>query len=106
MGLRFDLGKRPQNEKNIKNIFDKIIETVTLSELKGLSLLGKKDDIYAIDANIYVAVIMGGSLKTMKRIYKKLSGNEKLVSCLDKSMPFIENNRIAHFEEMTVMDVL
>lgn len=94
------MGKKPQNEKNIKQIKEEIFSTITLSELKGLSLWEKADDVFSNGKNIYLFVIMGGSLKTMRRIYKKLLKNKSLISRLDKELPFIESNRIARFEEM------
>ncbi|MBQ9833104.1 MAG: hypothetical protein IJO48_05155 [Clostridia bacterium] len=96
LGLRFKKNAEQQNERTVKNIFEHIFKAVTLSELKGLSLWGGNDPY---SDNVYVAVIMGGSLKKMRRIYKNIISDESLLNCLEKDMPIIENNRIAHIED-------
>ena len=50
--------------------------------------------------DVYVIVIMGGSLSFMRNVYRRILANEDFCALLCKDRPFIENNRLARMPEL------
>lgn len=97
LGMRFDYLSGTERE-HARQAFEEIFSVLTLSELEGLSLYGGQDPLSDPEENVFLAVIMGGSLTVMRRIYRKLSADAAIGMYLAHTHPFIENNRLISWE--------
>ena len=98
LGIRFDFLSPASQQEHARRAFEEIFSVLTLSELEGLLIYGGQDPMTDPVENVFLAVIMGGSLKTMRRIYKKISADAAICMYLAPTHPFIENNRLYHWE--------
>ncbi len=101
LGIRFDLLKERPDDSYVKRLFEEIFSVVTLNDVKGLSLYGGFDPTAGADENIYLAVIMGGSLSTMRRVFQKIDDDAGIGMYLAHSHPYLENNRLLGIEGLT-----
>ncbi len=97
LGMRFDYLSGAERE-HARQAFEEIFSVLTLSELEGLSLYGGQDPFSEPEENVFLAVIMGGSLTAMRRIYRKISADAAIGMYLAHTHPFIENNRLISWE--------
>ncbi|MDD4074525.1 MAG: glycerate kinase [Eubacteriales bacterium] len=100
LGIRFDFVNIAPDAHVQRLVFEELLSVLTLSDMRGLSLYGGTDPT-APGENIYLAVIMGGKLKCMRRIYEKLQGDTALDMYLCPAQPFLENNRLERVEGLT-----
>ncbi|MBE5785159.1 MAG: glycerate kinase [Clostridiales bacterium] len=98
LGMRFDYLSGAAEREHARQAFEEIFSVLTLSELEGLSLYGGQDPLTEPEENVFLAVIMGGSLTTMRRIYRKISADAAIGMYLAHTDPYIENNRLAAWE--------
>ncbi len=101
LGIRFDLLKEKPDGGYVKRLFEEIFSVLTLNDVKGLSLYGGMDNTAAPDENIYLVVIMGGGLKTMRRVFQKIDDDAGIGMYLAHNRPYLENNRLAAIEGLT-----
>ncbi len=98
LGIRFDfLSAAPEGE-HARQAFEEIFSVLTVSELDGLLIYGGQDPLTDPAENVFLAVIMGGSLSTMRRIYAKISADAAIGMYLAHTHPFIENNRLLQWQ--------
>ncbi len=103
LGLRFAaLSEQPQQDF-ARKVFEGIFSVLTLSELEGLSLYGGADpyepSVGGGDGkDMYLAVIMGGKLKQMRKVFAAIEDDAALGMYLAHTMPYIENNRLSKIE--------
>ncbi len=100
LGIRFDFVNIAPDAHVRRLVFEELFSVLTLSDMKGLSLYGGIDPT-SPGENIYLAIIMGGKLKRMRRIYDKLREDTALGMYLCPAMPFLENNRLERVEGLT-----
>ena len=93
----FALGMRiPKENMDIgpKGCMEKLLSGLTRYNISGLGLSGGWVE------DVYVIVIMGGSLSFMRNVYRRILTNEDFCALLCKDRPFIENNRLARMPEL------
>ncbi|MDO5111053.1 MAG: glycerate kinase [Clostridia bacterium] len=100
LGIRFDFVNIAPDAHVQRLVLEELFSVLTLSDMKGLSLYGGIDPT-SPGENIYLAVIMGGKLKCMRRIFDQLQQDTALDMYLCPSMPFLENNRLEQVEGLT-----
>ncbi len=99
LGIRFDLMSDAVDDTAARYMLEEVFSVLTVSELKGLSVYGGiSNSDKAAGQNIYTVVIMGGSLKEMRKIYEKLDNDAGINMYLASTLPYIENNRLADME--------
>ena len=99
LGIRFDLMSDAVDDTSARYMLEEVFSVLTVSELKGLSVYGGISNAdKAAGQNIYTVVIMGGSLKEMRKIYEKLDNDAGINMYLASTLPYIENNRLADME--------
>lgn len=99
LGIRFDTVGLPVDDVMERSIFNEIFSVLTVSQLKGLRIYGGDYyDRFGSKPGVYMVVLMGGSLKEMRRIYEKLRDDAGVSMYLTHNRPFIENNALAHVE--------
>ena len=94
LGIRFDFLSAASEREHAQQAFEEIFSVLTLSELEGLLIYGGQDPLTDPAENVFLAVIMGGSLSTMRRIYEKINADAAIGMYLAHTHPFIENNRL------------
>lgn len=99
LGLRFDFLTAASEREHARQAFEEIFSVLTLSELEGLLIYGGQDPLTDPAENVFLAVIMGGSLSAMRRIYAKLSADAAIGMYLAHTHPFIENNRLLQWKD-------
>ena len=77
-----------------KGCMEKLLSGLTRYNISGLGLSGGWVE------DVYVIVIMGGSLSFMRNVYRRILANEDFCALLCKDRPFIENNRLAKMPEL------
>ena len=98
LGIRFDFLSAASEREHAQQAFEEIFSVLTLSELEGLLIYGGQDPLTDPAENVFLAVIMGGSLSTMRRIYEKINADAAIGMYLAHTHPFIENNRLLHWQ--------
>ncbi len=98
LGIRFDFLSPAPEREHARQAFEEIFSVLTLSELEGLLVYGGQDFMTGREENVFLAVIMGGSLSAMRRIYGKVSADAAIGMYLAHTHPFIENNRLQHWQ--------
>ncbi|MCE5236580.1 MAG: glycerate kinase, partial [Eubacteriales bacterium] len=101
LGIRFDLLEERGDDGYVKRLFEELFSVLTLNDVKGLSLYGGMDNTAAPDENIYLVVIMGAGLKTMRRVFQKIDDDAGIGMYLAHSRPYLENNRLSAIEGLT-----
>lgn len=99
LGIRFDFLSSASEEEHARQAFEEIFSVLTVSELDGLLIYGGQDPLTDPAENVFLAVIMGGSLSTMRRIYEKINADAAIGMYLAHTHPFIENNRLMQWQE-------
>lgn len=95
LGARFEFPDARAEEEMRRFVFERLFSILTVSDLEGLSLYGGLDASAPTGETVYIAVIMGGKLKRMRRIYDAIRRDTALGTYLCRSQPFWENNRLA-----------
>lgn len=108
LGMRFSALAQQPPEEFARKVFEGIFSLLTLSELEGLCLYGGEDPFSKSEpqnhaGDVYLAVIMGGSLKVMRKVYAAISNDAALDMYLVHNMPFVENNRLATVEGLNYL---
>lgn len=99
LGIRFDTVGLPVDDAMERSIFNEIFSVLTVTQLKGLRVYGGNYyDRFGTNPGVYMVVLMGGSLKEMRRIYEKLRDDAGVSMYLTHNRPFIENNALTHVE--------
>ncbi|MEG1811554.1 MAG: glycerate kinase [Clostridia bacterium] len=103
LGIRFDLLHanmlEAETDMNVRRILEEIFSVLTATDLKGMYIHGGMEKNCS-DDYIYIVVISGGSLKEMRRIYRKLEDDAAIDMYLAHANPYIENNRLAHINDL------
>ena len=90
LGIRFDLMSDAVDDTSARYMLEEVFSVLTVSELKGLSVYGGISNAdKAAGQNIYTVVIMGGSLKEMRKIYEKLDNDAGINMYLASTLPYI-----------------
>lgn len=103
LGVRFTaLAEQPERDF-ARKVYEGIFSVLTLSELEGLSVYGGANPYAAgtgepVGQDMYLAVIMGGKLKQMRKVFAAIDDDAALGMYLAHTHPYIENNRLAKME--------
>ncbi len=98
----FALGMRvPKcNITSPKDCMAIFLKSFAPADISGLTLSG------GIVEDMYIIVIMGGSLGFMRNVYRLILANREFCALLAKDMPIIENNRLAKMPELEPYGIL
>ncbi|MDO4568060.1 MAG: glycerate kinase [Clostridia bacterium] len=107
LGIRFDIIFDASVESVVRQIMDELCSVLTLSDLKGLRIRGGFVPCdHPSESRIFMLVIDGGSLKEMRRIYRKLDGDAGINMYLASTNPYYENNRLEGVDELMLFGVV
>ncbi|MBQ3132191.1 MAG: hypothetical protein IJC24_05730 [Clostridia bacterium] len=93
---RFALGMRIPKEKltTPQECMKLFLKNFSQTDISGLILSGGMVD------DMYIIVIMGGSLGMMRNVYRRILSNKEFCTLLADELPIIENNRLAKMPEL------
>ncbi len=101
LGVRFDMLLRTVDDKAKQEIFCELTHTVSARMTDGLHIYGGCRKLFPNDGdNIYTVVFMNGSLKQMRRLYRKIDGDARLRAMMERKTPYIQNNVIRDFDDL------
>ena len=107
LGIRFDTIFDASEHVVLSHIMDELCSVLTLSDLKGLRLHGGFAPCdHPSESRIYMLVIDGGSLKRMRKIYRKVDSDAGINMYLASTNPYYENNRLESIEGLTYLGVV
>lgn len=100
-GIRFDMVYTDSSDDAARFIFEEIFSVLTTSDLRGIEIYGgMANESDPAENGIYTVFMSGGSLKEMRRIFKKLKSDEGIKMYLASSSPFIEKNNMNNLSEL------
>jgi len=93
---RFALGMRIPKERltTPQECMKLFLKNFSQADISGLILSGGVVD------DMYIIVIMGGGLGTMRSVYRRILSNREFCALLADELPIIENNRLAKMPEL------
>lgn len=93
---RFALGMRIPAEKIIspEDCMSIFLKSFSQPDIYGLTLSG------GMVGDMYIIVIMGGSLSFMRNVHRRILANAAFCALLSDELPIIENNRLARMPEL------
>ena len=75
-GIRFDMVYTDSSDDAARFIFEEIFSVLTTSDLRGIEIYGgMANGSDPAENGIYTVFMSGGSLKEMRRIFKKLKSD-------------------------------
>lgn len=106
LGIRIAAMAELPEKEFARRVYEEVFSVLTLSELEGLQLFGGSDPLHQEagsqdGGDIFLAVIMGGKIKTMRRVFEAIDSDAAINMYLTHSSPYIENNRLARVEGLT-----
>ncbi|MDL2257642.1 glycerate kinase [Eubacteriales bacterium OttesenSCG-928-K08] len=86
-----------------QQFWEEIFSVLTVSDVKGLHVLGGMVSAatYASQDPCYICAFTNGSLKQMRRIYKKLSADAGVGMYLTTTRPYLESNALEKIDGLT-----
>ncbi len=106
LGIRFAAMAELPEREFARRVYEEIFSVLTLSELEGLRVYGGEDPL-SIEAgvqsggDIFLAVIMGGKLKQMRKVFAAIDDDTAISMYLTHTRPYIENNRLECVEGLS-----
>lgn len=93
---RFALGMRVPKDKltSPEECMRVFLKSFTQSDISGLMLSG------GMVEDMYIIVIMGGGLSSMRNVHRRILANSEFCALLADDMPIIENNRLSKMPEL------
>ncbi|MDR0841745.1 MAG: hypothetical protein LBN26_10270 [Christensenellaceae bacterium] len=93
LGFRFrPQGEAPGSAAFARQCVEAVLRPLSPEDLQGLSVYSGTDAVTQPALPVFIVVIMGGSLKQMRRLWKKVAA---AACALCEYLPIIENNRLA-----------
>lgn len=107
LGIRFAAMAELPEKEFARRVYEEIFSVLTLSELEGLQVYGGSDPLSGEagaqeSGDIFLAVLMGGSLKQMRKVFAAIDEDAAISMYLTHTRPYIENNRLARVEGLTL----
>ena len=107
LGFRFDLMKDDISDSDVGMILGEVSSVLSSEETAGLHLHGGRVKLSDLDGSgMYALVFMNGSMKVMRNVFLKLDGDAVIKSLLDQRIPYLQNNVIRSFADMTFLGVV
>lgn len=106
LGIRFAAMEELPEREFARRVYEEIFSVLTLTELEGLQVYGGNDPL-SLEAgaqesgDIYLAVLMGGKIKQMRRVFTAIDADAAIGMYLTHTRPYIENNRLERVEGLT-----
>ncbi len=106
LGIRFAALAELPERKFARRMYEEIFSVLTLSELEGLQVYGGSDPLSGEagaqeSGDIFLAVLMGGSLKQMRKVFTAIDRDAAIGMYLTHTRPYVENNRLARVEGLS-----
>lgn len=106
IGIRFAYMGEQSEADFARKMYEEIFSVLTLSDLEGLYFYGGSDplskEVSSQESHdIFLAVIMGGKLKQMQKVFEAIDNDAALNMYLTHTMPYIENNRLSRIEGLS-----
>lgn len=106
LGIRFAAMSELPERELARQVYEEILSVLTLSELEGLQIYGGSDPLSVESSaresgDIFLAVIMGGSLKQMRKVFDAIDEDAAIGMYLTHTRPYLENNRLERVEGLS-----
>lgn len=106
LGIRFAAMAELPEREFARRVYEEIFSVLTLSELEGLQVYGGSDPLSGevgihSAGDIFLAVIMGGKLKQMRKVFEAIDDDAAIGMYLTHTRPYIENNRLWRVEGLS-----
>lgn len=106
LGIRFAAMAELPEREFARRVYEEIFSVLTLSELEGLQVYGGEDPLSTeagvqTGGDIFLAVIMGGKLKQMRKVFAAIDDDAAIGMYLTHTRPYIENNRLERVEGLS-----
>lgn len=97
LGIRFDVMAGEEEQATPKQLWEEVLSVLTASDVKGMHVYGGHAAYETADP-CYTCVFTNGSLKEMRRVFKKLNEDAGVDMYLAPTHPFLQNNALEKIE--------
>lgn len=106
LGIRFTALGGQSEQSFARKAYESIFSVLTLSELEDLNIYGGQDSLARetdpeSGRDVFLAVINGGSLKQMRKVFAAIDSDAAIGMYLSHSHPYVENNRLSRAEGLS-----
>ncbi len=101
LGIRFNFYSKPITAQAVKELLSELSHVVSGKTAAGLHVYGGASKIFQTDAEgVYTILIMNGSLKQMRRLFRAVNNDARLRAMMERRAPYIQNNVVRDFKDM------
>ena len=103
LGIRFDVMEGEEEQATPRQLWEEIFSVLTTSDVRGMHVYGGRaaSAEYASEDSCYICAFTNGSLKEMRRVYRKLEEDAGVGMYLSATHPFLQNNALQRVEGLT-----
>ena len=107
LGARFDCLKSSVEPEDVDRILGEITSVLTAEEVETLHAYGGRFDFDGREEpGVYIFVLMNGSIKRMKNVYRKLDSDARIHAMLESRTPYLQNNVLRNAEGLEFFGVI
>lgn len=100
LGIRFDVMAGEEEQATPEQLWEEVFSVLTASDIKGMHVYGGHA-AYASADPCYTCVFTNGSLKEMRRVFKKLNEDAGVDMYLAPTHPFLQSNALEKIDGLT-----